>query len=169
MLRIGRQEPQTGELVDGGVLEQSKLRICDTGSGNHLHIHLNALTGVGHLLIKLWFVCFFRLFWRKHTHFTHNTEQALRTMGVGPLPQPVPQLDHAEVRISAAHVANEFQLGLRVLVWMAVGASGLWQARDATLPFQRCFQKKMYDRLLLYFRLARLTPYFSVYFIRDCR
>ena len=27
----------------------------------------------------------------------------------------------------------------------------------------------MYDRLLLYFRLARLTPYFSAYFIRDCR
>jgi len=26
----------------------------------------------------------------------------------------------------------------------------------------------MYDRLLLYFRLARLTPYFSAYFIRDC-
>ena len=27
----------------------------------------------------------------------------------------------------------------------------------------------MYDRLLLYFRLARLTPYFSAYFIKDCR
>ena len=26
----------------------------------------------------------------------------------------------------------------------------------------------MYDRLLLYFRLARLTPYFSAYFIKDC-
>ena len=26
----------------------------------------------------------------------------------------------------------------------------------------------MYDRLLLYFRLARLTPYFSAYFINDC-
>ena len=33
----------------------------------------------------------------------------------------------------------------------------------------RAFQKQMYDRLLLYFRLARLTPYFSAYFIRDRR
>ena len=135
MLRIGRQEPQAGELVDGGVLEQAKLRICDTGSGNHLHIHLNALTGVGHLLIRLWFVCFFRLFWRKHTHFTHNTEQALRTAGVAPLPQPVPQLDHAQRGIPAAHVTNEFQLGLRVLVGMAVRASGLaGKGRHTSVP-----------------------------------
>ncbi len=27
----------------------------------------------------------------------------------------------------------------------------------------------MYDRLLLYFRLARLMLYFSAYFIMDCR
>src|SRR5699024_4667501 len=27
----------------------------------------------------------------------------------------------------------------------------------------------MYDRLLLYFRLARLTPYLAAYCIRDCR
>ena len=26
----------------------------------------------------------------------------------------------------------------------------------------------MYERLLLYFRLARLTPYFSAYLISDC-
>ena len=36
--------------------------------------------------------------------------------------------------------ANEFQFGLRVLVWMTVGRLD-WQVRDATLPSQRCFQK----------------------------
>ena len=135
MLRVGRQEPQAGELVDGGVLEQSKLRICDALPRHDLHIHLNALTGVGHLLVRLWFVCFFRLFWRKHTRFAHDPEQALRTAGVAPLPQPVPQLDHAQRGIPAAHVADKFQLGLRVLVGMAVGASGLaGKGRHTSVP-----------------------------------
>ena len=44
-----------------------------------------------------------------------------------------------------------------------------WQAKEASVPSHRAFQKQMYDRLLLYFRLARLTPYFSAYFIGDCR
>ena len=67
--------------------------------------------------------------------FTHNTEQTLRTAGVAPLPQPVPQLDHAQRGISAAHVADKFQLGLRVLVGMAVGASGLaGKGRHTSVP-----------------------------------
>ena len=44
-----------------------------------------------------------------------------------------------------------------------------WQTREATLPFQRAFQKQIYERALLYFRLARLTPYLAAYCIRDCR
>ena len=59
LLRVSGQEPQARELVDGGVLEQAKLRICDTGSGDHLHIHLNPLTWVGQLLVRLRFVRFF--------------------------------------------------------------------------------------------------------------
>ena len=98
---------------------------ADTGSGNHLHIHLNALSGMGHLLVRLRFVRLFRLFWRKHTHFAHDAEQTFRTACIAALPQTVPKLDHAQFGISAAHVTDELQFGLRVLVWMAVGASGL--------------------------------------------
>jgi len=47
----------------------------------------------------------------------------------------VPQLDHAQFGISAAHVADKFQLGLRVLVGMAVGASGLaGKGRHTSVP-----------------------------------
>ena len=59
LLRVGGEEAQARELVDGGVLEQAKLRICDTGPGDHLHIHLNPLTWVGQLLVRLRFVRFF--------------------------------------------------------------------------------------------------------------
>ena len=51
----------------------------------------------------------------------------------------VAQLNHAKFGIPAAHVADELQLGLRVLAWMTVRSSE-WQAREAALPFQRCFR-----------------------------
>ena len=47
----------------------------------------------------------------------------------------MPQFDHAQRWISAAHVTNEFQFGLRVLVWMTVGASGLaGKGRHTSVP-----------------------------------
>ena len=107
LLRVGRQETQPCELVDGGVLEQPKLRIRDALARHDLHIYLHALSGTGHLFVTLGFVCIFRLFGRKQPHFTHDTEQTLRATGVAALPQTVPQLDHAQRRIAAAHIADE--------------------------------------------------------------
>ena len=135
LLRIGDEEPQARELVDGGVLEQPKLRIRDALARHDLHIHLHALSGMGHLLVRLGFVCIFRLFGRKQPHFTHDTEQALRAAGVAALLQTVPELDHAQGWISAAHIADELQLGLCVLVGVAVRASGLaGQGRHTPVP-----------------------------------
>ena len=107
LLRVGRQETQPCELVDGGVLEQAQLRICNTAAGDDLDIYLHALAGIGHLLVRLRFVRIFGLFGRKQPHFTHDTEQTLRVTGVAALPQTVPQLDHAQRRIAAAHIADE--------------------------------------------------------------
>ena len=107
LLRIGGEEAQARELVDGGVLEQAKLRIRDTAAGGDLDIHLHALAGMGHLLVRLWLVRIFGLFGRKQAHFAHNAEQTLWTAGVAALPQTVPQLDHAQRRIAAAHIADE--------------------------------------------------------------
>ena len=107
LLRVGGEEAQARELVDGGVLEQPKLRIRDALARHDLHIYLHALSGTGHLLVRLGFVCIFRLFGRKQPHFAHDTEQTLWTAGVAALPQTVPQLDHAQRRIAAAHIADE--------------------------------------------------------------
>ena len=135
LLRIGGEETQARELVNGGVLEQPKLWIRDALARHDLHIYLNALSGMGHLLVRLGFVCIFRLFGRKQPHFTHDAEQTLRAAGVAPLPQTMPELDHAQRGISAAHIADELQLGLRVLVWMTVGASGLaGKGRHTSVP-----------------------------------
>ena len=125
MLRVGGEEAQPCELIYGSVLKQAKLRICDATARNDLYVHLNALSGMVHLLIRLWFVSIFGLFVRKHPQPSHYAKQALRVARIAALPQTMPKLDHAQRWVSAAHVTNELQLGFRVLVRMAVRASGL--------------------------------------------
>ena len=46
LLRIGGQEAQACELVNGGVLEQAQLQVGDAAAGDHLHIHLYLLSGI---------------------------------------------------------------------------------------------------------------------------
>lgn len=59
LLRIGSQESQAGKLVNGGVLVEAKLRVCNTFARDHLHIHLNTLAWIGHLFIRFGFIRFF--------------------------------------------------------------------------------------------------------------
>ena len=106
LLRVGGQEAQACELVNGCVLVQTQFRVCNTASGNHLHIHLDTLSGIGHLLVGLWLVGGFLLFRREHSQLPHDPEQALRAAGVAPLPQTVPQLHQTKGWIAAAHVPD---------------------------------------------------------------
>ena len=125
LLWVGGQEAQTGELVNGGVLVQTQFRVGDAALGDHFHIHLDPLTRVGHLLIGFGLISWFLFCLWEHPEFPHHPEQAFRAAGIAPLLQAVPQFHHAQVRISAAHVPNQLQFRLCVLVWMAVGPTGL--------------------------------------------
>ena len=132
---ISGKEAQASELVNSGVLKQAELRIRDTPAGNHFHIYLNALAGIGHLLIRLGRVCFLLPGHRKQTKFAHDPEQALRAAGIAAPAQPMPQLHHTEVWIAAAHVTNQFYFFLCVLIGMAVRTSGLAGQRiSASIP-----------------------------------
>ena len=146
----------------------AKIRIRDTAARNDLHIHLYALTRMGHLLIWLRFVRIFRLFSRKQTHFSHDTEQALRAASVAALPQTMPEFNHAQGWISAAHVPDEFPFCFRMLVWMAVRPPGL-TGKGCRTSIPALLPEVDVRPALVVFRLARLTPYFSAYFMRDCR
>ena len=125
LLRVGSQEAQTGELVNGGVLVQLELRVRDALTGHNFHVHLDTLAGIGHLLVRLGPVWYLLLGRRKHPQLPHDPEQALRTASVAPFPQPVPQLHHAQVWVTAAQISDQLQLCLRVLVGMAVRPPGL--------------------------------------------
>ena len=124
LFRVGGQEAQAGELVNGGILEQAKLRVCNTPAGYYLHVYLDPLAWIGHLLVRLGFIRFFLLNRRKQSQLAQKAEQALRAAGVAALPQPVPQFHHAQVRIAAAHIPDQLQFRLCMLVGMAVGPPG---------------------------------------------
>ena len=135
LFRVGGQKAQTGELVNGGILEQAKLVVWNTPAWHYLYIYLDPLAWIGHLLIRLGPVCLFLLCRRKQPQFAQNTEQALWAAGIAPLPQPVPQLHHAQVWIAAAHIPDQLQLRLCMLVGMAVGPPGLAdQGLHRTVP-----------------------------------
>ena len=116
-----------GILINGSKLIEM-LSLCfiyKAYGGNKFYINLNTLTGIKHLLVRLGFVCFLLLGGRKQPQFTQKAEQALRAAGVAALPQPVPQLHHAQVGVAAAHVPDQLQLRLCVLIGMAMGPPGL--------------------------------------------
>lgn len=123
--RVGGQEAQVGELVNGGILKQAELRVCNTPAWYYFHIHLDPLAEISHLFISFGSVCPFPLCRGKQPQFPHDTKQTLRAAGIAPLPQPVPQLHHAQVRIAAAHIPDQLQLCFCVLIGIAVRPSGL--------------------------------------------
>ena len=65
MFGVGGQEAQAGKLVNSGILEQTELGVCNTFAGHYLHIHLDPLAGIGHLLVGLGFVSVFLSAWRE--------------------------------------------------------------------------------------------------------
>ncbi|RKJ79088.1 hypothetical protein D7X33_08880 [Butyricicoccus sp. 1XD8-22] len=77
LLGTGGHKAEPGGLIIGGILEQAQLWISNAAAGDYLHIYLNSLSRIGHLLVKFWDVSFFLLF-RKHAQLTHDTKQALR-------------------------------------------------------------------------------------------
>ena len=97
----------------------------NTLAGHHLHIDLNALARIGHLLIGFRMKDSFLLLWRKQPRFAHDPEQALQAAGITSLPQPVPQLHHTQVWITAAQIPDQFQLCRCVLIGMTAGPPGL--------------------------------------------
>ena len=54
LLRIGGQKAESGELVNGGILEQAQLRVSNAAAGNDLHIHLDPFSRTSHLLVRFW-------------------------------------------------------------------------------------------------------------------
>ena len=61
LFRVSPKDPVTGILINGSVLKQAQFRIRNTLAGNDFHIDLDPFSGVGHLMVGLWFIGVFLL------------------------------------------------------------------------------------------------------------
>ena len=61
LFRVSPKDPVTGILINGSVLKQAQFRIRNTLTGNDFHIDLDPFSGVGHLMVGLWFIGVFLL------------------------------------------------------------------------------------------------------------
>ena len=125
LLRIGHEEPQAGELIYRCILKKSQFRVANALSGYHFHIHLNPLARIGHLLIGFGLIFLLFLTIRKQSQLLHNPVQALGVPAIASLLRMPPELNQTQARIPAAHISDQLQLILGMLIRMAVRPFGL--------------------------------------------
>ena len=142
LFRVGGQEAQAGELVNGGVLEQAEFRVCDTACGEPPS-HPPELAGRDRSSARRAWACklFSSLSTGNSPSFAHDPEQALRAAGIAPLPQPVPQFHHAEVWDSGGACPGSASAPPLCAGWDGCGAAGTGRPGIPRVPSQRAFQK----------------------------
>ena len=87
---ICSQAAHSGELVNGGVLEQVEFGVGDAVAWHDFDIDLDAFAGVGHLLVRLGRILGLGFGRGKHAQFSHRPIQGFRTSGVASHSHPVP-------------------------------------------------------------------------------
>lgn len=132
----------SGILVNGSVLEEllpNDPAVFETGGRNEFDIHLDTLTRILHLLIRLWDVFGIG---RMESHDALLSQEAVETgdgAGITALPEFDPENDQAGIRITAAHMGDEpcflRSMLVRVMVWSS-GAftQGFYGAVKAPFP-----------------------------------
>lgn len=115
----GFYKPPSGILINGGILEEvlsNDPAVHKTGRRNKLHIHLNALAGMVHLLIRLRDILRVR---RMDGHDTLPAEEPVKPgngAGVAALHEFYPENDETSIRVAPAHIEDEFDFLRGVLV-----------------------------------------------------
>jgi len=127
MLFKSLNKAPAGEFIDGGILEElfaNDPGVFETGRGNKFDINLNALTGIIHLFIGFRDVFRVRWFYGHNALFSKETIQAGNGAGIASLPEFNPKDDETGIRISAAHIIDEFDFIRSMLIGMVVWPSG---------------------------------------------
>ena len=125
LLLVSGQNAIAGILVDGGVLIQLHLRIGDAAAGYDLHIDLDALAGILHLLVRLRLVRFLLYGFFDEALSPHHPPQAFDCSGIPSFSHSCPQLHDPEPGVSPVHVVDELAFLRGMLVRVAVGTAGL--------------------------------------------
>lgn len=116
-------KPPSGVFVNGSVLEEmftDNLAVDEAGRGDELHIDLDTLSRVIHLLIGLWDIFRVR---RMDSHNALSAEEPVKAgngAGVAALGEFDPENDKSGMRVAPAHVRDESDLIWGMLVRVVV-------------------------------------------------
>lgn len=117
----------SGILIDGSILEEmfaGDTAVDKAGGGNSLHIDLEALSGVVHLLIGLWNILRVGRMDGHDALLFEETVKAGDGAGVTALHELGPEDDEPGMRVAPAHVRDELDLFRGMLVRVVVGPAG---------------------------------------------
>ena len=117
----------SGILVNGGILEEmlsDYLTVYKAGRGDELHIHLNALPGMVHLLIRLGDILGVGGMDSHEPLFFEEAVQSWDGAGITALHEFYPEDNKPCVRVSPAHIGNQLNLFRSMLVGVVAGPSG---------------------------------------------
>ena len=115
-----------GVVIDCGIL--IKLLPCclvDQATGaDEFHIDLDALPGVFHLFIRLGNIFGIGDFLSHHSLFLKKAIETGNETFISVLPEFYPEDNQPGMRISSAHISDEFDFHESMLVWVGMRASG---------------------------------------------
>lgn len=116
-----------GVLINGGILIElaATCSIDKADRRDKFDIDLDTLSGMVHLLIGLWDVLRIRKMDSHNALFFKETIEAGNRSFVTTLHKLDPENDEAGMRISSAHIGNEFDFRRSMLVGMVMWPSGL--------------------------------------------
>lgn len=116
-----------GIFVNSGILEKmfsNDLAVDKAGRGDKLHIHLNTLSGMVHLLIGFRDILRIRRMDRHNALLFKEAVQSGNGAGITTLHELDPEDNKAGIRIASAHIRNELNLIRSMLIGMMMGPSG---------------------------------------------
>lgn len=123
MFLVCLEDPEAAVFIDERVLEIA-FALCfsnQTGFRNVFYIDLTFLAGILHLFVGFGFLFGVRKLDWFSVDPAQNTVQARDRSGIAPLTQFDPEHYQTGVRIPAAHILDELDFSICMLVRMAVG------------------------------------------------
>lgn len=115
-----------GVFVNRGILIKllSFCLVDQATGGDEFHVNLDALPGVFHLLIRLGNIFGVGKFFRHDSLFFKETVEPGNGTFISALHEFYPEDNQPGMRISSAHIPDEFDFLGSMLVWVGMRASG---------------------------------------------
>ena len=114
----------SGILINRGILEEmppTHLAVYKAGGGDKFHVHLDALPGMAHLLIRLGDIFGVRRVGSHNTLLFQEPVEAGKGAGIAALHELDPENNEAGMGVAPAHIGNELDffrgMLVRVVVW----------------------------------------------------